>query len=102
MKQTSKEVCFAFKEQKLLPQFLKFILFTLFFVQKKSAAKEVKKPSRLYRLYQCRYKAERARLSSLVIFARTSQKFGGTTRRGNASQIRYALQTRYRREELLL
>jgi hypothetical protein len=27
----------------LLPQFLKFILFALFFVQKKSAAKEVKK-----------------------------------------------------------
>jgi hypothetical protein len=44
MKQTSFEVCFAFKEQKLLPQFLKFILFALFFVQKKSAAKEVKKP----------------------------------------------------------
>ena len=47
-------------------------------------------------------KTERARLSPPVIFARTSQKFGGTARRGNASQARYNLQTRLRRDKPLI
>ena len=80
----------------MLTQFLEFILFALFFIRKKSAAKEAEKRAVLS-LCQRDCNSESARLSPLVIFARTSQKFGGTTRRGNASQTFYGLRTRYRR-----
>ena len=40
------------EEQKALKRFLKFIIFALFFIQKKSAAKEVKKRAVLS-LCQC-------------------------------------------------
>jgi hypothetical protein len=73
---------------------------TLFFFLKEKEAKRIKNPCRIYRLYQCRLKPKMARLSPLVMFAHTSQTFGGTARRRNASQARYGLQTRVKRKEL--
>ena len=43
-----------------------------------------------------------ARLSPLVMFARSLQTFGGTARRENASQTFQALQTRQRRDHFRL
>ena len=76
----------ASKEQKLLAQFLKFIVFALFFIRKKRAVKEAEKRAVLS-LCQCVEKLERARLSPLVMFARAAQTFGGTARRKNDLRI---------------
>ena len=73
----------------------------LFLFERKSYKKKQKSLQDLSAL-SAPIKTEITRLSLHVIFARASQKFGGTERRGNDSQIFYGLRTRYRREQLCL
>jgi hypothetical protein len=92
----------AFRE-KLCKSFFReiFIYFNqLFLFERKSCKKRQKSLQDLSAL-SVQVKAQSARLSPLVMFARPLQTFGGTARRKDCLQIFHGLQTRYRRELLL-